>query len=114
MDPNRQTGRTTEMLKAASAQKAKGNVILIVVHEERMIRYCRNLAYRHQIPNLLQRDFTTPRGAVQRGRMRGLLAENVFVDHFVGYNYGTDDRTMDAFYEELVRMRRISEQRQAR
>lgn len=76
----RQSGRTLAMLKSARQAQREGQRVLVVVHSARMIDYCLRLCREHDVW-LVPSDFTTAERAIQR--MRGMRAEDVFVDHFV-------------------------------
>lgn len=107
----RQSGRTTQILMAASECRRHGGTPLIIVHQDSMIRYCMRIAQQHRL-SLVYHDFCTPRIALQT-RIRGKTQDDVFVDHFVWEEHPTtwDHRTAGFvspvvldLYEEIMRL----------
>jgi hypothetical protein len=80
-DPNRQTGRTSDMLWEAAKVKDCAEPVLIIVHNQRMIRVCID-----SLPGgwwgLDPRDFMSVQEASRAIRGR-YVPEAVFIDHFV-------------------------------
>lgn len=81
IDPKRGTGRTSKMLWSAAIAKDEGEDIMIVVHNEDMIRYCLGDSMKGHWWGLVHRDFETIERAADRARGRDL--RNCYVDHFV-------------------------------
>lgn len=81
IDPKRGTGRTSKMLWAAAQMKDQGEEIMIVVHDQSMIRYCLTEPMKGGWWGLEPQDFETIERAADRARGRRL--RNCYVDHFV-------------------------------
>lgn len=83
MTDDRQTGRTTAMLNQAVLRKTSngGERVLVIVHNERMISYCRAIAH-----TLERRDFISLGNGLSHSdesRIRRTPIQNIFVDHTV-------------------------------
>lgn len=110
-DPNRGTGRTTQMLKRACRDAAGGGVVLVIVHSAEMRKYALDLL------SNLGASFEGPQPRVKfgwgeikvwipsqvaNGLGRGHRWRNVEVDHAV---WDTVDRkTFPQFWPELIRL----------
>ena len=82
IDPFRGTGRTSKMLWEAACAKDQGERVLIVVHQESMIRYCLGESMRGAWWGLEPGDFVTVEQAYQKVRGSGGLVRH-FIDHAV-------------------------------
>lgn len=81
IDPKRGTGRTSKMLWSAACAKDDGEDVMIVIHDEDMIRYCLSDLMKGAWWGLERKDFVTIERAADQARGRDL--QNCYVDHRV-------------------------------
>lgn len=107
-DPKRQTGRTSDMLWNAAQIKDEGGSVIILVHNERMVRYCLDTLLGGWW-GLDKVDFLSVEGAARS--IRGWrFPDTICIDHFIE-TLVKEDRKFAQAWNQLANEIRMERER---